>query len=207
MKFDIKQLKQLNQLNFEQVQRWPIEVKIVFAALLAIFVLLVGAYTLITPKIPLLQDAHSKETQLRSQFLAKQRIALNLEAYEAQYAQMETDFSSMLKALPTQDETAGLLDDITYVGTTSGLRFRFIEWQPDLDNAFYTELPIQLEVNGSYHEFGKFVAKVANLPRIVTLHDFTLSFGDNGLRLQMQAKTYRASDSALTKDSTEVAQR
>ena len=41
------------------------------------------------------------------------------------------------------------------------------------------------------HDFGEFVTKIATLPRIVTLHDFTITHDTGGLRLQMQAKTYR----------------
>jgi type IV pilus assembly protein PilO len=78
------------------------------------------------------------------------------------------------------------------VGTTSGLTFIQINWLPELENEFYTELPIQIEVLGDYHEFGQFVSKVAELPRIVTLHDFTITEAeDKKLRLNVIAKTYR----------------
>ena len=97
----------------------------------------------------------------------------------------------MLKSLPTSNETPGLLDDISYVGTTSGLTFRLLQWQPEIEKEFYTELPIQFEVTSQYHDFGQFVTKIATLPRIVTLHDFALTNETEGLRLQMQARTYR----------------
>ncbi len=55
-------------------------------------------------------------------------------------------------------------------------------------------MPIDIEVNGSYHSFGGFVSKIAGLPRIVTLHDFKINIlGTNGdtLNLKLEAKTYR----------------
>ena len=105
---------------------------------------------------------------------------------------MEGKFSLLLKRLPTSHETPGLLDDITYVGTTSGLSFIKINWLPEVEKQFYTELPIQIEVLGDYHEFGQFVSQVAALPRIVTLHDFTITEANNDkLRLNVVAKTYR----------------
>jgi type IV pilus assembly protein PilO len=105
---------------------------------------------------------------------------------------MQSDFSSMLKTLPTSNETPGLLDDITYVGTDAGLSFKLLNWQQENPKEFYTELPIQLEVSGSYHEFGLFTSNIANLPRIVTLHDFVITNNNGELSLKMQAKTYRA---------------
>ncbi|UTP72941.1 type 4a pilus biogenesis protein PilO [Alteromonas sp. LMIT006] len=194
MNFDFQQLKKLNQLDFDQAHRWSKEMRIVVAFSIAVFVSILASYLLVAPKLPLLEQSQLTETELRTQFLAKQRIASNLPAYQTQFAKLEEDFSQMLKALPTNNETPGLLDDITYVGTTSGLRFQLLQWQPEQRESFYTELPIQLEVTGQYHAFGQFVANIANLPRIVTLHDFTVNFSNNSLKLQMQAQTYRTND-------------
>jgi type IV pilus assembly protein PilO len=64
---------------------------------------------------------------------------------------------------------------------------------PEIEKEFYTELPIKIEVVGSYHEFGEFVSKVAELPRIISLHDFTIKGGDKQEQLEFSvvAKTYR----------------
>ena len=199
MNFDFQQLKKLNQLDFDQAHRWPKEMRIVVALSVVVFVTILASYLLVSPKLPLLEQSQLTETELRLQLLAKQRIASNLPAYQTQFAKLEQDFSQMLKALPTSNETPGLLDDITYVGTTSGLRFQLLQWQPEQRERFYTELPIQLEVTGQYHAFGQFVANIANLPRIVTLHDFTVNFSNNSLKLQMQAQTYRTNDRDATK--------
>ena len=105
---------------------------------------------------------------------------------------MEAQFSQLLQRLPTSNETPGLLDDLTYVGTSSGLTFLKIGWMPEVKKEFYTELPINLEVVGTYHEFGEFVGKVAQLPRIVSLHDFRIErANDRNLVFSVIAKTYR----------------
>lgn len=198
MKFDFAKLKELNELDFEQVAIWPFEVKSVVALFVAIVIGALSYYTIVSPKLPILDSAELKEQELKLQFEAKYRIAVNLTAYQQQLARIEDDFSSMLKSLPTSNETPGLLDDITYVGTTSGLTFRLLNWQQEIPKEFYTELPIELEVSGGYHNFGEFVSKVADLPRIVTLHDFTIESEKEGLRLQMQAKTYRTANAPST---------
>lgn len=201
MNFDFQQLKKFNQLDVNQAHRWPKEIRIVVAFSVAVLVTILASYLLVSPKLPLLEQSQLTETELRLQLLAKQRIASNLPAYQTQFTKLEQDFSQMLKALPTSNETPGLLDDITYVGTTSGLRFQLLQWQPEQRESYYTELPIQLEVTGQYHAFGQFVANIANLPRIVTLHDFTVNFSNNSLKLQMQAQTYRTND----RDETNLA--
>lgn len=203
MKFDVAKLKEMNELDFENVALWPFEIKTVVAIVLAIIVGILSYHLIISAKLPILDQAELREIELKQQFEAKYRIAVNLQAYEDQLARIEEDFSSMLKSLPTSNETPGLLDDITYVGTTAGLTFRVLNWQNEIPKEFYTELPIELEVKGNYHEFGNFVSSIAGLPRIVTLHDFEIHSEADGLKLQMQAKTYRTSVAASANQDTQ----
>lgn len=192
MAFDFNKLKEVNDLDFEQVAIWPKEIKILVAVVCSIIVGAICYYAIISSKLPQIEAVEQQEQQYRSEFEAKFRIAVNLEAYKEQLAQIEEDFSSMLKSLPTSNETPGLLDDVTFVGTDAGLSFKLLNWQQEIPKEFYTELPIQIEVLGGYHEFGQFTSNVANLPRIVTLHDFEISRANGELSLRMQAKTYRS---------------
>lgn len=192
MDFDVNKLKEINDLDFEQVAIWPKEIKIVVGLVCAIIVSAICYYAIISSKLPILEGAKNSESELRSTFEAKYRVAVNLNAYKEQLERIEEDFSSMLKSLPNSNETPGLLDDVTFVGTDAGLSFKLLNWQQEIPKEFYTELPIQLEVAGSYHEFGQFASNVANLPRIVTLHDFDINVTGDSLVLTMQARTYRA---------------
>ena len=60
---------------------------------------------------------------------------------------------------------------------------------------FYAELPIQLRITGSYHDFGAFATDISRLSRIVTLNDIGLSTGKDGvIIMDAVAKTYRYLD-------------
>ncbi|MFT6898441.1 MAG: type IV pilus assembly protein PilO [Paraglaciecola sp.] len=191
MKFDFNKLKEVNDLDFEQVAIWPFEIKSIVALFVVIIALVGGYYGLVKDKLPILEKVQLEEQTLKQNYQAKYRIAVNLQAYEEQLQQLQQDFSSMLKSLPTSNETPGLLDDITFVGTSAGLTFRLLNWQKEVPKEFYTELPIQIEVTGSYHDFGQFVSDIAALPRIVTVHDFAVSQELSSLKLTLGAKTYR----------------
>ncbi|WP_166424371.1 type 4a pilus biogenesis protein PilO [Paraglaciecola sp. 20A4] len=192
MKFDFSKLKELNELDFDQLATWPFEVKTVVALFVAVITLIGGYYTLVKDKLPLLEKAQLEELELKRNYQGKYNIAVNLPAYQVQLSRLKKDFSSMLKSLPTSNETPGLLDDITFVGTSAGLTFKLLNWQKEIPKEFYTELPIQIEVTGNYHAFGKFVSDIAALPRIVTVHDFEVSQERSNLKLTLAAKTYRA---------------
>lgn len=182
----------INDIKFDEMGTWPKPAKVAAAFVVSLVVAFASFTFLVSGKIDDLERAQATEEQLKKTYRVKYGAAVNLNAYKKQMQDMEENFSQLLKRLPTSHETPGLLDDITYVGTTSGLTFIKINWLPELENEFYTELPIQIEVLGDYHEFGQFVSRVAALPRIVTLHDFTITEAeDKKLRLDVVAKTYR----------------
>ena len=204
MKFDVNKLKEINDLDFEQVAIWPFEVKSLVAVFVVIIGLVSGYYFLVKDKLPILEVAQNKEIKLKQVYQGKYRIAVNLNAYKQQLGRLQSDFSSMLKSLPNSNETPGLLDDITLVGTSAGLTFRLLNWQREIPKEFYSELPIEMEVFGGYHNFGQFASEIAGLPRIVTVHDFEVTQEANTLKLKVQAKTYRTSSDqdAMTEEQT-----
>ncbi|MBU2114051.1 MAG: type 4a pilus biogenesis protein PilO [Gammaproteobacteria bacterium] len=182
----------VNDLDLENMGSWPAAAKVIFAVLLAALVSILSYFLLVDSKIDELASAQTKEVELRQLYRTRYASAVNLDLYKQQMIEMEQTFSFLLKQLPTTHETPGLLDDITYVGTTSGLTFIRINWEPEIEKEFYTELPIKIEVIGDYHQFGSFVSEVAKLPRIVSLHDFAIQTEkDERLRFNVVAKTYR----------------
>lgn len=194
MNIDLKSLSDIdwNEIELDNIGEWPLAVKILCCSFVAALVLYFSYSLLVSDSIDSYNSAVAKETELRNSYRIKYATASNLDLYRQQMLDMEAKFSQLLRRLPTSNETPGLLDDLSYVGTTSGLTFLKIGWLPEVEKEFYTELPIKIEVIGSYHEFGNFVDKVAQLPRIVSLHDFTIqSNGNAGLKFSVVAKTYR----------------
>ncbi|MCF2910260.1 type 4a pilus biogenesis protein PilO [Pseudoalteromonas sp. DL2-H2.2] len=194
MKLDLKSLQEIdwNEIELDNIGEWPMPVKAICCAVVVVIMLVIGYSMLVSASVDSFERAVKKEEDLRTSYRIKYGRANNLELYRQQMQDMEAQFSQLLRKLPTSNETPGLLDDLTYVGTSSGLTFLKIGWMPEVKKEFYTELPINLEVVGTYHEFGEFVSKVAQLPRIVSLHDFRIEgAGNNQLVFSVVAKTYR----------------
>jgi len=90
---------------------------------------------------------------------------------------------------------AALLTDINQAGSGRGLQFELFKPAQVVLRDYYAELPIDIKVTGTYHDIGAFAADMANLPRIVTLNNMTLSTGKDGvLTLDAVAKTFRYLD-------------
>jgi len=115
-----------------------------------------------------------------------------LDIYEQQVLELDGTFGALLKQLPKDAEVPGLLEDISAVAFASGLSINAISLQPEKALDFYIELPISIDVIGDYHGFGAFVSGVAALPRIVTLHDYSIKQAEDArLNLTIMARTYR----------------
>jgi type IV pilus assembly protein PilO len=135
--------------------------------------------------------------------------ANNLDVYKKQLSDMEESFGSLLKQLPKETEVPELLEDVTHTGLGSGLEFDGIALGSESSKEFYVEQPISIKAQGDYHAFGAFVSGISALPRIVTLHDFTIApltnkFADSGapvLKMEIQARTYRYKDTAEDVDA------
>ncbi len=185
-------LEELNNLDLANIGSWPPFAKSMLIVVFSILVAVLSYFMLVDEKITALQAAEAREQELRQTYRAKYAAAVNLDLYKKQMVEMEETFSYLLKQLPATHETPGLLDDITYAGTSTGLTFVRINWMPEIEKDFYTELPIQIDVVGDYHQFGNFVSEVAKLPRIVSLHDFSVTTDkDERLVFNVVAKTYR----------------
>ncbi len=187
-------LSQFDDLELDNIGQWPTAAKIVLAVFLFIVTLAFGYIVMISDKMSQLENVTKKEATLKQEYQNKYHVAANLELFQQQMVEAEELFATQLKSLPNSHETPGLLDDITFVGTTSGLDFTNINWQPEIIKEIYIELPIEIDVVGSYHDFGNFVSRIAALPRIVTVHDFIIEEdkrNPNQLNLKLQAKTYR----------------
>lgn len=172
---------------------WPGAVKAVLLVLLFAGCLGGGYWFHIKNRQAELAAVIAAEAGLRTDLETKAVLAANLEAYRAQMVEMNESFGELLSQLPGQTEVPGLLDDITSQGLGSGLQLNTIQLQSEVAREFYIELPIDIQVIGSYHDFGAFVSGVASLSRIVTLHDFTITTGSNRDELTMRiiARTYR----------------
>jgi type IV pilus assembly protein PilO len=192
-------LEDLNELDLSNIGIWPTPVKAVVVVLVAIIVIAAGYYFIIEDQLISFDAVQHKELDLRKEFETKQAKASNLDAYRQQLEEMKQSFGTMLRQLPDKTEVAELLVDVSQTGLASGLEFELFKPEEELPREFYAELPIQIIVNGRYHEFGNFISGLAALPRIVTIHDIKIKRGDSkegnsDLVLEATAKTYRYLD-------------
>lgn len=188
-------IDEAQSLDFQDVGSWPTWAHVVAVILIGIAIAVAGWWFLIRHQVDDLNRAKAEEPTLRQTFETKQRKVANLDAYKAQLAEMEKRFGDMLRKLPSKSEVANLLNDISQTRVETGLEENLFRPKGEVKREFYAELPNDLNVTGSYHEFGNFASEIGKLSRIVTLHNLSISpVGEGTLRMSLIATTYRYLD-------------
>lgn len=153
-----------------------------------------------------LEHRRNEEVQLRGQYVEKMKQAVNLPVLRKQKEQVMQYVSQLEKQLPSKAEMDALLSDINQAGVGRGLQFELFKPGQVMVREYYAELPISIRLTGDYHDFAAFTSDVANLPRIVTLHDMRIVAPDRNapvaggikpagpLVMEATAKTFRYLD-------------
>jgi type IV pilus assembly protein PilO len=193
-------IDEIRTLNVREPGRWPFSVRAIAVAICFLIITGILIYIFVwEDRMPELQKSEDQEASLRAEFRDKHAKAINLAVYKDQLTNIEKSFGALLRQLPSKTEVPNLLVDISQTGLAAALEEKLFQPGQEVKKDFYAELPIHIQLTGSYHEFGAFVSGIAALPRIVTLHDIQITPVGKGsntdaLQLDLTAKTYRYLD-------------
>lgn len=213
-KIDFKALgEQFQGLNPNDIGAWPLVPRLAVLVALFLGILFGGWWVLWSDQLNTLDAKVKDEVKLKDEFLIKKAQAINLDLYTQQLNEIDRSFGALLKQLPNKSEVEALLTEINQAGLGRGLQFELFKPSPETMKDFYAELPIQVKLIGSYHDFGAFAADIGKLSRIVTLSNIQVSPSkETGpLALEATAKTFRYLDeeelAAQKKAAREAAQK
>jgi type IV pilus assembly protein PilO len=199
---------QFRGLNPQEPGQWPILPKALTWAAVSVAVLVIGWFLLLSSAHDELDAEHNREPVLKNDYKAKLAQAVNLGELRKQKLQVEEYVTQLEKQLPGKAEMDALLSDINQAGIGRGLQFELFRPGQVAIKDYYAELPIAIRVAGRYHDIGSFAADIANLSRIVTLHNLNISSGKDTsgvLAMEATARTYRYLDQAELEDVRKTA--
>lgn len=185
-------------LNPNEPGQWPLPPKFLAWTAMAILTGTLGWFGFLSAAYDDLEAERIKEPTLKQDYRTKLEQAVNLAELRKQKLQVEEYVTQLEKQLPGKAEMDALLSDINQAGLGRGLQFELFRPGQVVIKDYYAELPISIRVSGRYHDIGSFAADIANLSRIVTLHNLSLvgSTRDTSGALAMEAtaRTYRYLD-------------
>lgn len=185
-----------HNLEPDNIGSAPMGIKLGVFITLFVIIIAAGIYFDTQEQLKVLERHEKKEGELKAEYKFKAERAAKLELYKEQLAEMEASFGALLRQLPETTEVESLLVDVSQTGLAAGLEVKKFKPSAEEKKGFYAELPIVLEISGSYHQLATFISGIAALPRIVTISDMKLEPFDKEdltgkLKMAATAKTYR----------------
>ncbi|MDE0886540.1 MAG: type 4a pilus biogenesis protein PilO [Myxococcota bacterium] len=182
--------------QLEQIAKVPKPIRLAIAALLLASVAVGYGFVSYEPKAEKVELLQAEVQKLERKLSSIRAVVANLEAFEKEVAILEVEFKKARRRLPESKQFEDLLSDITNAGKKVGVRIKSIQRQPEIPHDFYSEVPFQIEVDGSYHNLARFFERIGGLPRIVNVGELDLRIETEGpdgtnLRLQGIATTFR----------------
>jgi type IV pilus assembly protein PilO len=168
----------LSEVNwdFNAAGSWPLQLKIAVIVIICALVAGGGVYAFTMDQLNELQTIKDEEEKLIATFEEKQRKAVSLADYRAQFDHIKGMLKDMMRQMPKKSEVADLLKEISQTALKSGLEPRLFQPEPEEPKeGLYIGLPYIIEMSGKYDELGLFVSGLATLSRIVTVHNIDIS--------------------------------
>jgi type IV pilus assembly protein PilO len=122
-----------------------------------------------------LAELQSEVTQRRADFEAK-RAKTNARAdAERQLKDLDAELKRASARLPDQREIADLLSSVAASARSAGLDIVLFRQKPEVTHDFYADVPVEMQIRGTYHDVATFLDRVKRLDRIVNITDIRLS--------------------------------
>jgi type IV pilus assembly protein PilO len=185
----------MNQL-MDRFYKLPRSQRFLAFAVGYLLILVAAFFVLISPTLDGISAANAKNAELSAKRDEATRRAANRPAFYAKVSQLQVELSKALRELPEGREIPALLSDIDGLARKSGLEVRKFQPLPEVMKEYYAEVPVQIVMDGGFHEVGTFFDKVSKMNRIVSVADVLLSdaaenAGDTVLTVSGKVVTYR----------------
>lgn len=184
------------KLDFSKI---PPYVRIILAVIPAVVIIVIALFVFILPKNKEIKDLETKILAQESEIAKSQSKAEKLPEIIAINDDLKNKLNELKKQLPDEKEVTSLLKQVSDFAINSGLKVDF--WKPDQkkthSSGIVYEIPVKVELTGSYHNLGYFFSNITKLTRIVNISDLSLSeqeiLGHNALlKITFIATTFSA---------------
>ncbi len=194
-------MSQFSNLDVNQAHEWPPIPKVILLLLIFIMPLVFGWYFYNKDKNLNLENERANENTLKLKFQDKYGQVQNLENLKQQKQLVMTQVKDLEGLLPNKAEMDKLLSDINQAGVNRNLNFNLFEPTPAVIKDYYATIPVNVKIQGDYHEIATFMSDVASLSRIVNIQTMKMdNIKENGLiSLEGSLNTYRLLEEAEKK--------
>ena len=131
-------------------------------------------FTVYYPSMSELDTLKSNRENLKRQKAQVEARVANKETFDQELERLTKELSIALTELPSDREIPGLLKGISQLGKKVGLEVRRFTPLPEERREYVAEVPVELEVEGSFHEVAMFFDRLSKMNRVVYVQDIEM---------------------------------
>jgi type IV pilus assembly protein PilO len=148
------------------------------------------------PRVVETAGLRQRVAEMEEDRLRKQAQTADRDKSAAQLRDVEQALARAMTQLPDRKEIPDLLSSISLLGRDSGLDILVFRQRPEAYREFYAEVPVEMEVRGTYHQVAAFLDEVGRLDRIVNVSNIEVTNpeiqdGDLLLKARSRVTTFR----------------
>lgn len=155
----------------------PGYVKTIIAILPALMIAIAVTFMLVLPKNKEIKALDSKIQTQENEIAKSQAKAEKLTELVTENERLRKRLTELKEQLPEEKEVSDLLKQVSDLGIASGLRI--LLWKPEQKkthpSGIVYEIPVKVDLSGSYHNLGYFFSSLTRLTRIVNISNIKLS--------------------------------
>ena len=122
-----------------------------------------------------LTDLQAEVSQRRTELDSKRSKTNARAALERDLRDLGAELKRAQARLPDQREIADLLDNVAASGRQAGLEITLFRQKPEVLHDFYAEVPVEMQMRGTYQDVALFLDRVKRLDRIVNVANIQLT--------------------------------
>jgi type IV pilus assembly protein PilO len=126
------------------------------------------------PERRALTQLTTQTSALRAELETKRSKANARASAERELRDLAAELRRAEARLPDQREIADLLSSVAGSARGVGLDIVLFRQKPEVPHDFYAEVPVEMQMRGTYHDVGLFLDRVKRLDRIVNVSDMQL---------------------------------
>lgn len=178
-------------MNLEFLKNLTVAQKAGALGLILVLLVVVFYWLFVIPKNNKVRVLENDIATIERDIGVNRAKANKLEQLKLENKELERALLEKQKQLPPEAEVANLLKQVSDLGLRAGLDFKL--WRPQAKQAgpegLYDEIPVDVEIAGSYHTIGLFFDSVRNLPRIVNIKNIQMKKGTKNNKGKFEIQT------------------
>ena len=121
-----------------------------------------------------LADVNAQVAQKRADLDLRRSKTNARDSFERELRDLGAELKRAQARLPDQREIADLLSSVAASGRSSGLEIVLFRQKPEVYHDFYADVPVEMQMRGTYHDVALFLDRVKRLDRIVNISDISM---------------------------------